>query len=264
MKSAAPALIALLVAVIALAVALFRAPEPPILAQAPVTAGASAEEALVQRIASLEAEVAKLGGEIAVLRSSSPGTRETMATAEVDAEALAAEVAQLERQLAEQRSTRRATTTPANVSVREAEVLDAGPKKGIEDWVRRVKSGALTEEEMLTALRSLRGARSSNGTDPRLGVLPEMIRLAESSQDESARADVWRQLSGVTDPSLLQPLLRALQSDPSAKVREEAAETLGDFLPDANARDALQFAAENDASPDVRAQCYESLGSRRR
>jgi HEAT repeat protein len=263
MKSTTPALIALLVAVIALAVALLRASDPPLHAQAQIPHDSSADEALSRRIGNVEAEVEKLAGEIALLRSSPPGGRESGSASGADASATDARVAELERQLESLRGERKLTSTQANVSVRQAEVL-GGTGKGIEDWVAVAKSGVATEEEMLAALRALRMGRYADGRDPRLDVLQEMIRLGESSQDEAARADVWRQLSRVKDPSLLQPLLRALSSDPSAKVREEAAETLGDFLPDASARNALQFAAENDASPDVRSQCYESLGSGRR
>lgn len=262
MKNTAPALIALSIALVALAVALLRAPDPALHAEAPLPTVSSDDGALAQRVASLEEEVARLGGEIALLRSSSPETREAVGGAETGS--MSARIAELEGQLTEMRAARKATPTQANVSVREATTLPAGGAKGIEDWVRTAKSGAATEEELLLALRSLRMARTADGKDPRLDVLPEMIRLAESSQDERARADVWRQLSGVDDRSLLQPLLHALQNDPSSRVREEAAETLGGFLPDASARNALEFAAENDASPDVRAQCYESLGSRRR
>jgi hypothetical protein len=258
MKSAAPALIALLVAVVALAVALFRAAEAPLHAQVPLPSGG---EDLGQRIASLEAEVARLGGEIALLRTTPQGTREAASGAET--EGMNTRIAELEGQVTELRASRKTTPAQSNVGVREATTVPGGGQS-VEEWVRTAKSGAATEQEMLLALRNLRMAQTANGKDARLDVLQEMIRLGESSQSEKARADVWRQLSGVTDRSLLQPLLHALQNDPAAKVREEAAETLGDFLPDASAHNALLFAAENDASPDVRSQCYASLGSGRR
>jgi HEAT repeat protein len=264
MKNAAPTLIALLVAVIALAVALFRSPEPALHAQAPHPVASGEEGVLGQRVASLEAEVARLGGEIALLRSSSPGARETVVSDGGDSAAVGARIADLERQLNELKTTRKTASSKLDELLREARAQAEGGEKGIEEWTRTAQNGAATEEELLAALRKLRGAELPDGTDARLGVLPEMIRLAENSQDERARADVWRQLSGVTDPSLLQPLLHALQNDPSPEAREEAAETLGDFMPDPAVRNALQFAAENDASPDVRAQCYESLGSGRR
>jgi hypothetical protein len=126
------------------------------------------------------------------------------------------------------------------------------------------RNASASEKDRLEALRKLRGARLPDGTDARLGVVEEMVRLAESSQNENVRADVWRQLSHVTDRSMLSPLLAALQNDASARVREEAAETLADFLPDESVRRALQHAADNDQNPKVRSQAFDSLGARPR
>jgi hypothetical protein len=61
------------------------------------------------------------------------------------------------------------------------------------------------------------------------------------------------------DPRLRQPLLDALAYDPHAKAREEAAESLADFLPDLSIEAALRFAAENDADAGVRRQAAASL-----
>jgi HEAT repeat protein len=73
---------------------------------------------------------------------------------------------------------------------------------------------------------------------------------------------VWRQLSGVTDRRLLQPLLDALAFDTSVNAREEAAETLSDFLPDPAAESALRHAADNDPDEGVREDAREYLDGR--
>lgn len=117
-----------------------------------------------------------------------------------------------------------------------------------------------TEEQRIQALRRLRGQRLADGSDARSpAVVAEMIAIGEGSADARLRADAWRQLSGVGDPQLVTPLLASLAHDPDARVREEAAETLGDFLPDANVQAALQYAMQNDSDDRVRRQAAESL-----
>ena len=120
------------------------------------------------------------------------------------------------------------------------------------------------ERERLRALRYLRFQRLADGSDARLGVLPDMIALGEASESGEVRADVWRQLSGVTDASLLGPLLDALARDPFPKAREEAAETLAGFLPDPEVEDALRFAADVDEDRGVREQARAALSGGRR
>lgn len=91
-------------------------------------------------------------------------------------------------------------------------------------------------------------------------VVAEMIRIGETAEDEDVRADVWRQADGRDENTLLvPPMLRALQSDPSAQVRSEAAETLQNYLGEPGVEAALRHAAANDVSEDVREQAAESL-----
>ena len=133
----------------------------------------------------------------------------------------------------------------------------------IEAAIRRGNDPASSPDDMITALRTLRGDRLEDGTDARLPVLSSMIELARVSDDGSVRANVWRNLSGLTAPELLNPLLNALAYDTDASAREEAAETLEDFLPDASVEEALRYAMENDADEDVRRQAGRSFGRRR-
>jgi hypothetical protein len=126
-----------------------------------------------------------------------------------------------------------------------------------------VRDPAATEEQKLAVLGSLRGRRLEDGTDARLSILDDMIQLARTSTQGEARADVWRQLSHVTDARLKQPLLDALAFDAHPKAREEAAETLADFLPDARVEAALRAAAQDDADARVRRQAVESLAGGR-
>ena len=123
---------------------------------------------------------------------------------------------------------------------------------------------SLPEESRLQALRLLRFSRDEQGLDARLGVVDSMVTLGMYSEEPAVRADVWRQMSGLTEQSMLQPLLDALRADPDAEVREEAAETLIDFLPDPVVEAALRDAAANDPDENVRDQASEWNRRRRR
>jgi hypothetical protein len=129
--------------------------------------------------------------------------------------------------------------------------------------IARAEDPTATEAERLQALRLLRGQRDAAGLDARLHVLDSMLELARTSQEGEVRADVWRQLSHVIDRRLRQPLLDTLAYDEHADAREEAAETLEDFLPDVGVEAALRLAAENDADGGVRRQAASSLAGKR-
>lgn len=117
----------------------------------------------------------------------------------------------------------------------------------------------LSEHERLQALGWMRDVASKVEADPRLEVLDEMIYLGNASAEASVRADVWRQLDGVVDDRLLPALLAALRSDPDRRAREEAAETLAEYLPNEAAREGLRQAAEVDPDERVRSQALRSL-----
>ena len=127
------------------------------------------------------------------------------------------------------------------------------------DLQSQATNALASEDEKLKALRALRGNQDEFGDARNRDVVLSMIDLVETSDDPEVRADVYRQLSGVTEPDLKRPLLNSLANDPNAEVREEAAETLEDFLPDPEVLAALSYAAENDASKDVREQARESM-----
>jgi len=128
-----------------------------------------------------------------------------------------------------------------------------------EEWIELARGSDATTEEMLSALRELRFDELEDGTDARLPVLNEMIALVHRSEDGDVRADVWRQMDGVVDPLLATALLDTLANDPYAQAREEAAESLAPFLPDAGVESALRAAAQYDEDEDVRAQASSSL-----
>ena len=130
---------------------------------------------------------------------------------------------------------------------------------------RRVLDVHNTVEDRLSALRSLRGKKlrdptGTGVTDARdSAVVAAMAQLAESSAEPGARADIFRQLHGVTNAVLKRTLLQALAQDPSAKAREEAAETLDAYRDEPDVRAWLQHACRNDVELDVRQQALVSL-----
>lgn len=132
-------------------------------------------------------------------------------------------------------------------------------QRSVDEVTRQARDLAATEEQRLAALRDLRMRKLADGTDARLPVLDDMIRLAQTSTSAETRTDVWRQLNHITDSRLKGPLLVSLASDPDPKVREKAADTLADFMPDAQVESALRAAMQNDADAKVRSQAFKSL-----
>jgi HEAT repeat protein len=108
--------------------------------------------------------------------------------------------------------------------------------------------------ERLAALRALRAANGRTND-----IVQAMLKLQATSADANVRADVFRQLSGVTDPVMKPHLINGMLKDNDAKVREEAAETLAPFWSDPYVQSALRSAAENDPDEKVRKQALESL-----
>jgi hypothetical protein len=113
-----------------------------------------------------------------------------------------------------------------------------------------------TEEERLQALRELRG----RGPAARTGAAADAaIDLVRTSTNAATRADVWRQMSRAGEPRLVPHLLLSLRADPDRAVREEAAETLADYLKEPGVEAALRAAMDTDTDQRVRRQAAESL-----
>ena len=110
----------------------------------------------------------------------------------------------------------------------------------------------------LQQLRSLgKGARSGD-------VARSMIDLAQGTEDPEIRAHVWRNMHRADDKQLIDPMIQALAHDTDARVREEAAESLGFFLDVARAKAALDHAMRSDAARGVRREAERSLDGRNR
>jgi cell division protein FtsB len=215
-------------------------------------------DSLTSRIEALEKKNAELQARIEAGKLETPGS--TRAPVENSAtEGLTARVTEVERQLAELRS-KVEVQAQLKANPQPGLVKPEAPPATLDEATRRARDPSATEAQRLAALHELRMLKLPDGTDARLAVLDDMIRLAQSSTDGDARADVWRQLNHITDARLKQPLLDALAFDTDKKAREKAADTLTDFLPDKVVEAALRQALQNDPSPDVKKQAAKSLG----
>jgi len=125
----------------------------------------------------------------------------------------------------------------------------------------------LSDRARLHALNEawpLVGNAASSYEDQRSAALSGAVAVAAAqiaidANDPGIRAEVWRQMAGVGDPHLIQPLLHALANDDSERVRREAAKTLRDFLDEPSVQDALEYAGENDDSEWVRGKIRFSM-----
>jgi hypothetical protein len=120
-----------------------------------------------------------------------------------------------------------------------------------------------SEKDRLAALAALRGQKV-DGQDARShDVILALLDVAEHSQSEGSRLDVYRNMHGVTDLALRDSMLRALAGDPSVKVRLKVAQDLDTFLADALVVAGLRQAADGDADAAVRAQALMTLAGKR-
>jgi RNA polymerase sigma factor (sigma-70 family) len=106
-------------------------------------------------------------------------------------------------------------------------------------------------------VKALGELRDRNGRDAQ--VAAAMATLARSTTDSTIRADIFRQLSGMKDPTLKPVLIEALKQDASDEVRGEAAETLAAYGDDPAVVALLTEVSRADADSDVREQAVEAL-----
>jgi hypothetical protein len=101
----------------------------------------------------------------------------------------------------------------------------------------RALNPTLSPRERVNALSQLRSAGpDARGPD----VVHAMVELLQCSGDDRIRADICRHLKGVESVRLKRQLLVSVHTDPTSKVREEAAETLGPMKDDPLVRQALE------------------------
>ncbi len=214
----------------------------------------SAGPAVDERFRELEARLTRLSmvkpNDSPRMQARQPGEKESDSTA-VDAR-LAALEEDLKARQAEARQ--RLTIADQNAALL-GNIVVRRTRMSEEDAQSNILDASKSDSEKVAAWAVLRSAETWDDS-----VVSEMIAIGENSTDPEIREDVWRQADArASSPLLVAPLLRALQSDPNAGVRSEAAETLENYLGEPGVRNALIYAAENDSSEDVRKEARGAL-----
>lgn len=262
MKSPSPSLLSFTLASAALVVSGFA------LWQQPAAAGPLATPAKSQDLLDVQRRLTVLETrESAAVLRTDPGAATSVLRAAVPdprLDDLLRRVARLEAERAQPPSERR--PTPQEEAQAEVERLqrraarDAERAAGAAPARDRILDPRASETDKLAAWRALRDAGPDAWTD---AVVAEMARIGLTSPSAQVRADVWRQADARARSERLVPsLMQALVHDPDASTREEAAETLANYLDSPGVRAALEAAAANDADPNVKRQALGSLSGR--
>lgn len=206
------------------------------------------------RLAQLEKRVAELGEQGQALRvpidANVTADRGDQPSNSDRIGALERRVAALEQAQARSPANPVAPRPPAELN------LQAQLRLAREQGSRRVLDPKATDKDKVKAHEALRYVPDAYTP----AMVQELVRIGNSHPDADTRADVWRFFDGRSHiPTLVPHLLQALVQDASEKVRDEASETLGNYLKDPTVLLALRYAAENDASMRVRRKAIRTL-----
>lgn len=156
--------------------------------------------------------------------------------------------------LQERAEQRDAAPAPASV-VKQPDPVERGRR--VQENQKVILDPRSDDEAKLRAWGQLRGLGDSWND----AVVATMTHLGLTSADAKVRADVWRQADGGSrvHPVMCNALLHALAADGDAKVRDEAAETLENYLGQPGVREALDVASRSDLDEKVRRRAVETL-----
>jgi hypothetical protein len=254
MRSAALVLLSCSISVCAalLLVPASRTPEP-----APAPDRRIAE--LIARVDTLEAA---LRNAPAVQNAEAPPARVLVPDAELAARITALEqsVAALDRRL--RSAPEPAHGPPAGVAMK---ALLSAPQFGDAERlaVQQIVCDPRVEvPDKLALHEKLRGIKDAYSQP----MVQTLVQIGSTNADPRVRADVWRFFDGESHvPEIVPALLRTVTQDREAYPREEASETLGNYLSDPTVRAALEQVAANDGDERVRAKAKRTLqmGGRR-
>jgi HEAT repeat protein len=122
----------------------------------------------------------------------------------------------------------------------------------VEQLLNRASNPDASLDERLVSFRALRVAKSQT---PEL--VADLGTLAQNTTDPIARAKLFKSFNGLTDPSLMAPLVNGLQ-DTDPVVRQNAANALSEF-PDPRVQQWLTHLIQNDADPAVKREAHAAL-----
>ena len=154
----------------------------------------------------------------------------------------------------QQRAAAREALPPASI-VKEPDPVERARR--VQDNQQQILDPRSDDKAKLRAWGQLRGLGDSWND----AVVATMTHLGLTSTEANVRADVWRQADGGSrvHPVMCNALLQALAADGDAEVRDEAAETLENYLGQPGVREALERASRSDANEKVRRRAVETL-----
>src|SRR5688572_8609537 len=135
---------------------------------------------------------------------------------------------------------------------REALARAPATPERVEQLLTRAANPDASLDERLISFRALRLAKSQT---PEL--VSDLATLAQNSSDPVARAKLFKSFNGLTDPSLMLPLVNGLQ-DGDPIVRQNAANALSEF-PDPRVQEWLTHLIQNDTDPTVKREAHAAL-----
>ncbi|HEY3227088.1 MAG TPA: HEAT repeat domain-containing protein [Planctomycetota bacterium] len=211
---------------------------------APAPGDPAAIEALKGRIAHLEGEIARLEkGKGAPFPPPPPGSPHSNDP----------ELAELRKRV-EALERRPPSGTPGFTDQART---GRGNAAAIEAQKKRLMDTTQTDQVRVSALGSLR-LYGGHKTDD---VVDAALAFLGTAQEARIRAVIFRNLRGAENAKLPPALIRSLASDPDEDVRTEAAQTLAEYLAQAEVKAALQQAAANDPSDKVRRRAETALAT---
>lgn len=112
-------------------------------------------------------------------------------------------------------------------------------------------------DERLLSFRALRLAKSHTPD-----MVNQLAAMVEGTTDPVAKAKLLASFNGLTEPSLMLPLVNGLQ-DPNPIVRQKAADSLGSY-PDPRVQQWLEHVLQNDTDEAVKREAHRALEAVRR
>lgn len=150
--------------------------------------------------------------------------------------------------------------SPSSPAVDILDKLPKGPRDAATLKARAMNEG-LPAGDRVTAFGLLRHLHPESRT---IDVSLSMLRLLESSPDETLRADLCRHMRGLSTEEVKRALIARAAEDPSAKVREQAVDTLGRMAPDPLVRSTLERIRTVETNPEVQRQLKKALDVERK
>lgn len=195
---------------------------------------------------SLQREVRHLRAQLEGLpEQEAPSQQTNRAQSSLSLGSLPARLAQLEQSVAELARTSELLVERGLVPPNAARM---------QDMQARFFDPSASDSDRLRALRMIR--RNGQITDE---VAAQALGLLQNSTNANTRRELLRQLDGLTNSTMKEPLLALLSTEQNGGVREELVDALGDFAQDPAVEAKMWDLALNDPNGEVREEAQDAL-----